>query len=58
MEATVSGSGGIPLDRSLETGRGKEKNLKKRRLVVPVATRDRDETGAKTRRKEDFKTIF
>ena len=32
MEATVGGSGGIPLDPSLETGTGKEKNLKKWRL--------------------------
>ena len=32
MEATVGGSGGIPLDPSLETGRDKEKNLEKRRL--------------------------
>ena len=29
MEATVGGSGGIPLDPSLETGRDKEKNLKR-----------------------------
>ena len=29
MEATVGGSGGIPLDPSLETGRDEEKNLKK-----------------------------
>ena len=32
MEATVGGSGGIPLDPSLETGRDEEKNLKKLRL--------------------------
>ena len=32
MEATVGGSGGIPLDSSLETGKGKEKNLEKWRL--------------------------
>ena len=31
MEATVSGSGGIPPDPSLETGREEEKNLKKLR---------------------------
>ena len=27
MEATVGGSGGIPLDPSLDTGRREEKNL-------------------------------
>ena len=32
MEATVGGSGGIPLDPSLETGRDEEKNLEKQRL--------------------------
>ena len=32
MEATDGGSGGIPLDPSLETGRGKENNLKKWKL--------------------------
>ena len=32
MEATVGGSAGIPLDLRLETGRGKEKNLKRWRL--------------------------
>ena len=32
MEATVGGSGGIPLDPSLETGKGEEKNLERWRL--------------------------
>ena len=32
MEATVGGSGGIPPDTSLETGRGEKKNLEKWRL--------------------------
>ena len=32
MEATVGGSGGIPLDPSLETGKGKEENLERWRL--------------------------
>ena len=32
MEATVGGSGGIPLDPSLETGRDEEEKLKRWRL--------------------------
>ena len=32
MAASVGGSCGIPLDPSLETGRGEEKNLEKWRL--------------------------
>ena len=32
IEATVGGSGGIPWDPSLDTGRGKEKNLETWRL--------------------------
>ena len=32
MEATVGGSTGIPLDPTLETGKGKEKNLERWRL--------------------------
>ena len=32
MEATAGGSGGIPLDPSLETGRDKEEKLNKWRL--------------------------
>ena len=45
MEATVGGRGGIPLDPSLETGRGEEKNLKRWRLKYPwiQETRTRQE---------------
>ena len=40
MEATVGGSGGIPLDPSLETGRDEEKNLEYRRLRYMLMQED------------------
>ena len=55
MEATVGGSGGIPLDPSLE---GRREEPEEMETGVPVATRDRDETGARTRKREDRKNIF
>ena len=43
MEATVGGSGGLPLDTSLETGRGEEKNMEIGRLKFLVL----QETGTR-----------
>ena len=48
---------GVPPDPSLETGRGEEKNLEKWRRVSGV-TNDKDEPGARTRRREDCLSIF
>ena len=56
MEAVVCGSSGIKPDPSLETGRGEEK-VYKIETGVPGSTRDGDETGARTRRREDCTII-
>ena len=52
MEATVGGSCRISLDPSLETGKGEEKNLEKRRLKFLGL----QETG--TRKRADCMRIF
>ena len=49
MEATVGGSGGIPLDPSLETGRGEEKNLEIWRLKFLVL----QETGTRLEQEQE-----
>ena len=57
MEATVGGSGGIPPDPSLGTGRDKEKNLKKlRQRFVRI-----QETGTRleqVQKEKDIARIF
>ena len=57
MEVTVDGSGGIPLDPSLETGRDEEKNLKKlrRRFFRIQETRTRLEQAQE---EKDIARIF
>ena len=51
MEATVGGSVGIPVDPSLQTGKDKEKNLKKlRRRFIQVR-----ETGARLEQAQEEK---
>ena len=53
MEATVGGSGGIPLDPSLETGRDKEKNLKKwRQRFIRI-----QETGTRLEQAQEEKEV-
>ena len=53
MEATVGGSGGIPPDPSLETGRDKEKNLKKwRQRFIRI-----QETGARLEQTQEEKEV-
>ena len=49
MEATVGGSGGIPLDSSLETGRGEEKNLEIWRLNFLIL----QETGTRVEQEQE-----
>ena len=49
MEATVGGSGGIPPDPSLETGRDEEKNLKSwRKRIIRI-----QETGTRLEQEQE-----
>ena len=53
IEATVVGSSGIPPNPSLETGRGKEKNLEKWRLQFLVL----QETGTRLEKEQEEEKI-
>ena len=53
MEATVGGRGWIPLDPSLETGRGVEKNLEIWRLKFHIL----QETGTRAKQEQEEEKI-
>ena len=58
MEATVGGSSGIPLDPSMGTRRGKEKNLKKWRLAFLWLQETEGRDWSKNKEKRRLQEVF
>ena len=53
MYATTGGSGGIPTDPSLQTGKDEEERLKDKKAEVKYNPRNRDNPRPNTGRKDD-----
>ena len=59
MEATVGGSGGTQQNQALrQGGEGRGEEPGEMETEVPDVTRDGDETGARTRGRENCMSIF